>query len=318
MRRLATLTLTLLVATAAHAATDQIKRGFNVAPGGTLRLEAEFGDVTIVTGGTGVAIEINREASGRRGEEIMREHKITIRQEGNDVVIDSDFDDRDWDNWFSRYEVEWNIRIPSRYNVDVTTSGGGIELADIGGTVEAKTSGGGIDTGHLDGPATLKTSGGSIRVKSARGNVVAHTSGGGITIGDATGPVEAKTSGGSITLARVEGDVVARTSGGGIRIEDATGSINASTSGGSIHASMSRQPRGDSKLSTSGGGVTLAVAPNLAVELDARASGGGVRSDVPVTVQGTQDEDTLQGRINGGGPQLVLRTSGGGIRIKSL
>jgi hypothetical protein len=317
MRRLTTLALSLLLATAAQAATDTIKRGFNVSNGGTLRLEAEFGDVTIVTGGTGVAVEINRDARGRRAEEILAEHKITLRQEGNDVIIESDFD-RDWDQWFMRYDVEWNIRIPASYNVDVSTSGGGISLADIGGTVDARTSGGGIKTGHLGGPSTLKTSGGSILIASAKGNVVAHTSGGGITIGDATGAVEAKTSGGSISLARVDGDVVARTSGGGIKIEDTTGTINASTSGGSIHATMSRQPRGDSKLSTSGGGVTVLVAPNVAVELDAHASGGGVRSDVPVTVQGTQDEDSLQGRINGGGPKLVLRTSGGGIRLKSL
>jgi hypothetical protein len=39
---------------------------------------------------------------------------------------------------------------------------------------------------------------------------------------------------------------------------------------------------------------------------------------VPVTVQGTQDEDSIRGRINGGGPKLVLRSSGGSIRVKSL
>jgi hypothetical protein len=54
------------------------------------------------------------------------------------------------------------------------------------------------------------------------------------------------------------------------------------------------------------------------VELDARASGGGVDSDVPVTVQGTQERDQVRGRIGGGGPALVLRSSGGGIRVKRM
>ena len=52
------------------------------------------------------------------------------------------------------------------------------------------------------------------------------------------------------------------------------------------------------------------------MDLDAHASGGGVSSDVPITVQGKQDEDSLVGKINGGGPKLVLRSSGGGVRVK--
>ena len=322
MRRLLTLTLLLTLATAAHAATDTIKKGFTVGEGGTLRLDASIGSVKIVTGGTGVAFEVIREAHGRRADKQLAEHRITFTQSGNDVIVESDQgdDDDNWSNWFhfENYEVQWNIRVPDRYNLDVQTSGGSIEIDDIDGTVEAKTSGGGIRTGRLGRASNLKTSGGSIHIATAAANVVAHTSGGGITIGDVSGPVEAKTSGGSIKLGRVDGDVVARTSGGGIRIEDAAGTVNASTSGGSIVATLSRQPRGDSKLSTSGGSVTVNVASRVAVEVDAKASGGGVHSDVPVTVVGTQDDGQLHGSINGGGPKLLLRTSGGSIHLKQM
>ena len=309
----------LFVTAAASAADDIIRKGFNVADGGTLRLDADIGDVKIVTGGNGVAIEVVREARGRRGQERLREHRIDFRQSGNDVIIDSDDDDdHDWFRWSDDYEVQWNIRIPARYNVEVKTSGGGIELADIGGTVDARTSGGGIRTGKLSGDATLKTSGGSIRVGGAAGELIAHTSGGSVDIGDTTGSVEAKTSGGSITLARVGGTVLARTSGGGIRVEDAMGSVDASTSGGSITARLSRQPQGDSRLSTSGGSVTVNIAGGVNLELDARSSGGGVSSDVPILVQGSQDDNALRGRIGNGGPKLTLRSSGGGIRVRGL
>lgn len=323
-RQIFTLALaaSLFATTAALAADDIIRKGFNVADGGTLRLDAALGDITIVTGGNGVAVEVVRNARGRRGEEQMREHKIEFRQSGNDVIIDSgDEKNSNWHSWFSwsdDYEVEWNIRVPAHYNLEVKTSGGSIDLADIGGTVDARTSGGGIKTGKLSGNSVLKTSGGSIRVAGATGELIAHTSGGGIDIGDTTGTVEAKTSGGSITLARVAGNVLARTSGGGIKVDDALGTIDASTSGGSITARLSRQPSGDSKLSTSGGSVTVNLAEGLDFELDARASGGGVHSDVPVLVQGKQDDDVLRGRIGDGGPKLVLRTSGGGIRVRGL
>jgi hypothetical protein len=319
MRRILVLAISFFITTSAFAAEDVIRRGFNVSDGGTLYLDGAVGNIKIVTGGTGVAVEITRKASGRKSERMMKEHQITLEQRGNDVVIESDYDN-DWHGWFGwrDYEVQWNVRVPARYNVDVETSGGWIELGNIGGTALARTSGGSIRTGNLAGTSTLKTSGGSITVGGGGGRIEAHTSGGSITVGDTTGAVEAKTSGGSITLSRVEGDVVARTSGGGIRIEDALGSVDATTSGGSIVAQISRQPRSDSRLSTSGGGVTVTLGPAVAVDLDARASGGGVRSDVPITVMGMQDDDSIRGQVNGGGPKLVLRTSGGGIRVKSL
>jgi len=317
MRRTLTLAFIFAFATAAHAAHDTIRRGFNVTDGGTLHLDAGVGSIKIVAGGSGVAFEITRKAHGLHDDEELREHRITFEQQGNDVYVESDFE-HSWDRWFSSYDVQWNIRVPAHYNVEVKTSGGSIDLADLGGRVDAHTSGGWIKTGHLSGPATLKTSGGSITVGGSKQNVVAKTSGGSITVGDASGSVEAKTSGGSITITRADGDVEARTSGGSIRIDDATGAVNASTSGGSISARLSRQPRGDSRLSTSGGGMTVTLANGVAVDLDAHASGGGVNSDVPVTVMGKQNDDSLRGEINGGGPKLVLRTSGGGIRVKPM
>lgn len=323
MRRHLPLTLALTAALfltgAAMAAEDTIRKGFNVADGGTLRLDGSVGNIKVVTGGTGVAIEVVRKAGGRKGEERLRDHHIEFKQSGNDVIVDSDYDnDNAWHGWlsFDDYEVQWNIRVPAHYNLDVQTSGGSIDLADIGGTVEAKTSGGGIKTGRLTGESALHTSGGSITIAGASAHVDAHTSGGSITIGDISAPVEAKTSGGSIRLGRVGGKVLAHTSGGSIHIEDVTGSIDASTSGGSITATLSGQPQGDSRLASSGGGVTVAIRTGINVELDAHSSGGGVTTDVPVTVQGTQDDDSIRGRIGSGGPKLVLRSSGGGIRVK--
>jgi DUF4097 and DUF4098 domain-containing protein YvlB len=317
MRRLIPLTLTLCIAATALADEDVIRKGFTAGDGGTLRLDADLGSIRVVTGGSGVAVEVVRKARGDSGEKRMSGHKVEFRQNGNDVIIEDDIEHRSW-SFFgnARYEVQWNIRVPDRYNLEVRTSGGSIEVDDIGGTVDARTSGGSISTGRVNGEATLSTSGGSIRVGGATGAVTAHTSGGSIHIGDTTGQVEARTSGGSISLARTGGDVLARTSGGGIRIEDASGSVDASTSGGSIQASLSRQPAGDSRLATSGGSVTVNLAPGIGAELDARASGGGVTSDVPITVHGTAKDGVLQGKINGGGPKLVLRSSGGGIRVR--
>lgn len=317
MRRLIPLALVLTFATSVFAADDVIRRGFGVSEGGTLRLSADVGSIKVVSGGTGVAVEITREASGRRGKERLAEHQIELRQDGNDVVIDDDLpgDNRRW-TWSNDYDVQWNVRVPARYNVELRTSGGSIELGNIGGTVDARTSGGSISTGRLGADATLKTSGGSIQIEGANGTVDARTSGGSINIGETTGRVDAHSSGGSIKLGRSGGAVVAKTSGGGIRIDGAAGPVEAHTSGGSIHASLTRQPSGDSSLTTSGGSVTVVLGRGIGAELDAKASGGSVSSDVPITVQGRIEEDELRGRIGNGGPRLVLRASGGGVKVR--
>jgi hypothetical protein len=49
--------------------------------------------------------------------------------------------------------------------------------------------------------------------------------------------------------------------------------------------------------------------------VDASTSGGGVNSDVPVTIRGRVSRNALQGDLNGGGPLLRLRSSGGGVRV---
>lgn len=149
-----------------------------------------------------------------------------------------------------------------------------------------------------------------------RYNVDLDTSGGSITIAALIGKVEAYTSGGSIKLGKIVGDVNVKTSGGSIKVDDVAGAINAKTSGGSIRISMSRQPEHDSKLSTSGGSVTAYLKSDIAVDLSASTSGGRVSSDF--NVDGSVRKTSIDGEINGGGPKLVLRTSGGSVRVEKL
>jgi hypothetical protein len=147
-------------------------------------------------------------------------------------------------------------------------------------------------------------------------NLDVDTAGGSIKISDLVGKVDAHTSGGSISLGSIDGLVDINTSGGSINVDEVTGTIRAHTSGGSVTAKISKQPTGDSKLTTSGGSITVYLAPDIAVDLSARTSGGRVRSDFDVN--GSIKKKSIKGTINGGGPELVLKTSGGSVRIKEL
>ena len=187
------------------------------------------------------------------------------------------------------------LLIPARYNLDVRTAGGGIRGEDIDGRVLARTSGGGIRFDNVNGAVEVDTSGGGIRLGNVNGAVDAHTSGGGITLG------------------HIKGDARVETSGGGIVVEEVTGELHGSTSGGSIRAALANQIQKPLALSTSGGSIRLTVPADFKADLRASTSGGSVDCGLPV--EGSVKHQSIKGKINGGGPEVRLSTSGGSIEL---
>lgn len=147
-------------------------------------------------------------------------------------------------------------------------------------------------------------------------NMEVHTSGGSIDIEDLIGDVDAHTSGGSIEVGSITGNVKLKTSGGSIKTEAIHGELDAHTSGGSIRVTMAQQLTEDAELTTSGGSITAYLVEDIKIDIDASTSGGRVRSEFDV--DGRIKKQSIRGEINGGGPRLELRTSGGSVSIKSL
>jgi putative adhesin len=313
--------LGLVSISAAHAAIESpIHRSFNVRPGGTIIIDADLGDIKVTSGGSNVSVDVIRRAkvsSRSRADELFKDLVLNFAAEGDNVRIHAKYDHpTSWFHWNNDLEVRFVVTVPSQYNVDLRTSGGDITVSDLNGQAKVSTSGGDVALGHIAGAVDAHTSGGDISMAGSNANAMLSTSGGDIKVDNTAGALNVKTSGGSIDIGRAQGDLKAHTSGGSIEIGDAGGMIDASTSGGSIKARLSRQPRGESRLSTSGGGITVHVASNVGLDIDAHTSGGDVDSEVPVTILGKQDDSSLNGKLNGGGPKLVLRSSGGDIRLQ--
>jgi len=303
---------------------DRVVKSFSVAPQGRLTLATDIGAVRLAgSDGQTVRVEIIREVRGageKRAQEIFDRMDMSFDQRGNDVEVRVKYD-RDvlrnlFTNPFRRLRVEFVVSVPRVYNVDLKTSGGSVSVTGLEGHVKARTSGGSLTFEEIKGDVYGRTSGGSIRVGQADGPVDVHTSGGSIRIGRSAGRITARTSGGSITIVEAGDEVDAHTSGGSIVIEEVRGAVKAGTSGGSVRAYISKQPSGECSLTTSGGSVTAVLAEGLRVDVDARSSGGRVNTDFPVTIQGEIQRRSLQAKINGGGPLLRLRSSGGGVHIQ--
>jgi hypothetical protein len=208
------------------------------------------------------------------------------------------------------------------------TGGGTIMVHRANGKVVAETGGGSVEIQSGAQGAVIETGGGSVEVKQCNGKLKVSTGGGSIDLGDINGPAEIETGGGTIHLSSAKGAVRAQTGGGGIELYGVP-SARAETGAGSIIVKLvnTGAERSDSMLETSAGDITVYIARDVAISVRASVElGNGHRitsdfSDIHVSSEGGGDWGgpktlTAEGKLNGGGPVLKVRTTTGDICIK--
>lgn len=291
---------------AAAATENQISRSFEVEPGGLLVVDEEDGDIEVRTGESDrVEVEVLRRVKAKDADleqDILDNHVVTFDQEGNTVTIVGERKKRRmfWNLRDVEFQVRYRISVPQEFGAELTTSDGNIAVDDL--------------TGEL----RLKSSDGDIEVGDIRGDIRGYTSDGDISIEGCTGALELRTSDGDIRVERATGEVAARTSDGNIAVEEVRGRLEATTSDGDIEVAFAAQPTDDCRLKTSDGDIRIRLAESAGVDLEARTSDGTVSADFPVSVEGKRKENVLSGPINGGGPELYVKTSDGDIELKKL
>ncbi len=215
------------------------------------------------------------------------------------------------------FTMQFNLRVPLRFNLDLetqggdigledslqgevraTTAGGDIHTADVSGPVRVETAGGNLTLGNIGQRLEARTAGGTIRVGNVKGDAVLETSGGEIVTGEIEGTLRGETAGGDVVVAGARGPVEAQTAGGQIRIGPAAGSVRAQTAGGSIRL---QGARGRVVVETAGGGIDL-----FQIQGPVRAS----TAAGPILAQFTPDAKTF------GASQL--ETSMGDIQVYLL
>ncbi len=210
-------------------------------------------------------------------------------------------------------------------DIGLHTGGGPIVVHQANGRINAETGGGSVEILSGGQDANIETGGGSIEVRHCKGMVKASTGGGSIELGDIGGPVEIDTGGGSIHLNSAKGHVHAETTGGGIELYGVP-SAQAETGAGGITVKLVNTggERHDSELKTAAGDITVYIASDVAVDVRASvdmANGHRITSEFPdihVRSEGDWASKTLSadGKLNGGGPVLKVRTTTGDICFK--
>ncbi|MBX2953262.1 MAG: hypothetical protein KF870_12215 [Leadbetterella sp.] len=273
----------------------------------------------------------NTKLSQKEIEERLENYILEVKVSGNTLICTAKpkKENFSWNN-SNRLSIGFEIDSPGKVDTDLATSGGSITLSDLDGNLGFKTSGGSMDLNDLKGNIKGSTSGGSIKMNELSGDISLSTSGGSITAENSDGKIKLTTSGGSLTFNNLKGDIKGTTSGGSIRANNVNGDLNISTSGGSIkftniEGNLSGSTSGGGiegnilairdhvSLSTSAGSIKVDLPFNEGMDLDLK--GNRVYSDKLAKVSNTLKEGKVNGRVNGGGKSVKMRTSAGSIYV---
>jgi hypothetical protein len=255
---------------------------------------------------------------------LKEDYNITVEVAGKTLTATAE-PKRSFNNWKNALNISYRIYVPSEVSTDLGTSGGGIDLRNLNGTHNFATSGGGLTLNKITGKVRGKTSGGGITVRDCKDDITLSTSGGGIEAANCSGNLRLNTSGGSIELDGLDGDIEAKTSGGPIRGEGIRGNlyahtsggqiklrnlacgVDASTSGGSIDAEIVEVVAAVT-VSNSGGNINLKMPANKGLNL--RLRGDRISTIDLKNFSGNQDDNSISGKVNGGGIPVNVSTSG--------
>jgi hypothetical protein len=129
--------------------------------------------------------------------------------------------------------------------------------------------------------------------------------------------ITATTTNGVVTLAGLAGKVTARTTNGGVKATDLSGAVDARSTNGQVAVDLSSLGKDRIQLATTNGGVLLTLPETAKADLSASWTNGGI-SITGVKLDTSQDSRRhIEGKINGGGTPIDLRTTNGGIRVRT-
>lgn len=269
---------TLALGMAGAAKADEVAKTYSVTGHVKVRVETDDGGVRVSTGDI-KQVEIRVVYSGYRLDKDLR---VSTEQSGDSVSVSAKSISGSFWNWGVRHtSLRVEVHMPKDADLYARAGDGSIEADSINGNVD-------ITTGD-----------GSITVQGARGNMRFHTGDGSIQARGLDGQVDASSGDGHIN---VEGRFDS------LKLKAGDGSVTARANAGSTVASGWSIYTGD-------GSVELEIPGDLRANIDASTHDGNISLGLPVMVEGTFSSSKIQGKLNGGGQALTIRTGDGSIRL---
>lgn len=184
---------------------------------------------------------------------------------------------KDDNHWLRNVSIDYEVTTPRETQLAANSGSGDLRIESVGKDAKLSTGSGNIKASGLRGTLSLETGSGDIDAQQIE-----------------PGDVKAGTGSGSLHLSGIQGGLRAQTGSGDIEV---TG-----------------KPTENWKIGTGSGSVTMNTG-NAAYTLDASTGSGSVKSDVPLTIEGSLERHHVTGKVNGGGPLVRVETGSGSIHI---
>lgn len=128
--------------------------------------------------------------------------------------------------------------------------------------------------------------------------------------------LNAMTTNGRVHCQNLDSVVQAATTNGDVEVSTSEWASARTTNGG-VRVSMGNAKwNGQLELLTTNGSVDVTLPPSAEFKVDASTTNGGIQTDFPITVQGKFGPKSLSGTVGGGGRELRVATTNGGIELK--
>ncbi len=263
---------------------DTVKRVYDAAPGGTLEVDADVGNIEIRSGKDNkVRVVVERVVTVSTRDEaksVLETHKLDIDRKGNTIWVHSriESDRFAWRRTRNKLRVRVIVEVPDEYNLEIASGAGNIDVHDI------------------EGLATIRTGAGNVVASNTEGRLDIVSGSGNITVDDAI-------------------NVRIRNGSGNLNLSELSGSLEAETGAGNITAWIVGSLDGRSRLSTSAGNVTVHISDDVGASVHAVARVGNCSTDFPLQVTGGWMKKSFDGAVNGGGPELSLSSNVGNVTL---
>lgn len=260
------------------ARAEEIAKTFTVTGHAKVHVETDDGAVRVSTGDI-KQVEIRVVYSGYKLDKDLR---VSTSQSGDSVEVVA----KTMGNWGFHWGVNHtNLRVEVHMPKD----------ADL----NVRTGDGSVVADSVNGDVDISTGDGSITVQGARGNIRFHT-------GD--GSIEARGLDGQLDASSGDGHVSVEGRFDGLRIRTGDGSVTARAGSGSKMGSAW-------SVSTGDGSVDMEIPGDLQANIDASTRDGHISLGLPIMMEGSFSSSKIQGKLNGGGQTLTIRTGDGSIHL---
>src|SRR5712664_1527414 len=147
-----------MIAEVPGAHSSVVRSGTLVTRDGlTLRLATDLGSVRILQLEPGAApvvrytVHIETNAHGPAAQQLLENYVLKARPTNFGVELTGTLPPQSARSNDAQFWIQFEVTVPSGYNIDVNTEVGDIETQDIGGTANLRTQGGNIRTGRIGG-----------------------------------------------------------------------------------------------------------------------------------------------------------------------